>query len=91
MARFRKKPIVVEAQQFHVWDDNLPPNVHKRYPDGDEPTKWHGARVEFYVITVHGQEALLQDGDWVIQEPLMGRAYPCKDDIFKATYEPVEG
>lgn len=30
-----------------------------------------------------------QAGDWVI-EGVQGEHYPCKDDIFRATYEPVD-
>ena len=29
-------------------------------------------------------------GDWVIKG-VAGEFYPCKPDIFEATYEPVEG
>lgn len=28
-------------------------------------------------------------GDWIIRG-IKGELYPCKDDIFRATYEPVE-
>ena len=31
----------------------------------------------------------VQPGDWVITG-IKGEVYPCKDDIFRATYEPVE-
>ena len=30
-----------------------------------------------------------QVGDWIIQG-VKGEIYPCKPDIFEATYEPVE-
>jgi hypothetical protein len=29
-----------------------------------------------------------RDGDWIIQG-VKGELYPCKPDIFEATYEPV--
>lgn len=29
-------------------------------------------------------------GDWIITG-VKGERYPCKDDIFRATYEPVDG
>jgi len=29
-------------------------------------------------------------GDWIIRG-VKGELYPCKPDIFEATYEPVEG
>ena len=34
-------------------------------------------------VTVH-------PGDWIITG-VQGEKYPCKDDVFRATYEPVEG
>jgi len=30
-----------------------------------------------------------KEGDWIIRG-VKGEIYPCKDDIFRATYEPVE-
>ena len=32
---------------------------------------------------------LASPGDWIIQG-VKGELYPCKPDIFEATYEPVE-
>lgn len=40
-----------------------------------------------YVVTIHGQRAWLSPGDWVIKEPDGIHHYPCKPDIFEATYE----
>ena len=80
--KFRKKPIIVEAEQF--------------FPDKPLPHRDKGAVVcfdgaEWFVITIHNREARLDPGDWVILEPGDGlKAYPCKPDVFKATYEPVD-
>ncbi len=82
--KFRKKPVVVEAEQF--WKDKLPLPFNDRAPvvcfDGN---RW-------YVVTIYGELATLTDGDWVILEPRGNgaNAYPCKPDIFEATYEKVE-
>jgi len=38
--------------------------------------------------TLHGQDLIVEAGDWVIQG-VKGELYPCKDDIFRETYEPV--
>jgi hypothetical protein len=32
---------------------------------------------------------ILEVGDWIIPEPDGIHFYPCKPDIFEATYEPV--
>jgi hypothetical protein len=84
MARFRKKPVVIEAEQW--------------FPDGQVKKGVHWERKLLdsgevlipYVITAHEQRAYLTPGDWIIPEPTEGRYYPCKPDIFAATYEPVD-
>lgn len=79
--RYRKKPIEVDAEQFDP-DRPLP------FRDRGPVVKFDG--VSFYVETVHGELAYLQPGDWVILEPRGEHcAYPCKPDIFEATYEAV--
>ena len=84
MTKFRKRPIVIEAEQF--FEDKFPLPFWDRGGgaccfDGDH----------WYVVTAHGQEAEIVDGDWIIPEPDNRGFYPCKPDIFEATYEPVEG
>lgn len=81
MPKFRKKPVVIEAEQF-TKDGPLP--FSKRGPvvmfDGEEG-RW-------YVMTLEGP-LTVSDGDWIICG-VKGEFYPCKPDIFAATYEPVE-
>lgn len=79
--KFRKKPIIVEAEQFF---SNKFPLPHQNLG----PIVCYDKR--FYVITSHHQRAFLDDGDWVIMEPDNIHAYPCKPDIFEAIYEKVE-
>lgn len=43
-----------------------------------------GVNIETIEGIMHGN-----DGDWVIRG-VQGETYPCRDDIFRATYEPVE-
>ncbi len=76
MAKYRKKPVVVEAAQYRRGQP-FPPGVSL-----DEQGSTH-------VVTIHKQKAFLDDGDWVIREPNGENYYPCKPDIFAATYEPV--
>jgi hypothetical protein len=40
------------------------------------------------IVTLEGT-LLAQPGDWIITG-VQGEKYPCKPDIFAATYEPVE-
>lgn len=63
MAKYRKKPVVIEAYQFSG------PGEH---------------------LTIHTLEGDMRAdlGDWIIRG-IKGELYPCKDEIFRATYELV--
>ncbi len=83
MAKYRKKPIVVEVTgQFF--------RASKFWPKGTKKKLRQKRQDVFYVVTIHGQETTIVDGDWIIQEPDGKHYYPCKPDIFKATYELVD-
>lgn len=76
--KFRSKIVVIEANQFKNGECVL--GVRTR-EDGSH-----------YVVTIHGQETDIADGDWIIQEDPPGdgtRAYPCKSDVFNRKYEPL--
>jgi len=83
--KFRKKPVVIDAEQFRV--DVLPhiPAGMKLWPDE------HGAQPRDmsygYIDTLEGRMHV-QHGDWIITE-VKGEKYPCKPDIFEMTYEAV--
>jgi hypothetical protein len=84
MAKYRKKPVVIEAEQFLPEEGIIPRGVSWR-KDGDP---------EYFVTTIHEAKAPIVSGDWIIPEPKPKfgppRYYPCKADIFEATYEKVE-
>lgn len=82
MAQYRKKPVVIEAEQW--FPEKTVAGVHWERQSGDD-----GEFLAPYVITAHEQRAYLAPGDWVIPEPTAGRFYPCKPDIFQNTYEAV--
>lgn len=90
MAKYRKKPIVVEAERWLPKQDE--------WPGRDIPDKlgviWEfdctGQVCNGFVTTIHGQEAKVAKGDWVITEPDGEHFYPCKPDIFEETYEKIE-
>lgn len=82
--KFRKKPLVIEAAQF-FYDGPKVPGVF--YPPVSEDGRTYIG--DAFVITIHGEKAHLQNGDWVLPEPDGEHHYPCKPDIFAATYEPV--
>lgn len=82
MPKFRKKPVVIEAEQF-----TAPQN-----PEGAMFMHWPVKNDEkgFYLTipTLEGDHRA-DEGDWIITG-VKGEQYPCKNDIFLATYDPVE-
>ena len=76
MPKFRKKPVEIEAEQWLGNDTQYHPGVEV---DANGP----------FVTTIHEQRAYLAPGDWIIPEPKSGRYYPCKPDIFAATYDEI--
>ena len=82
MAKFRKKPVVVEAIQFTGLNQ-------------DEIGHFSGLAAqrigrtgELVIKTLEGVMKV-DVGDWVIKG-VKGEFYPCKPDVFDATYEAVE-
>ena len=84
--KYRKKPVVVEAEQYVGGDTGLSPNFAAALCWGAHPDKGH-----YYVPHIHTLEGEHDVGlnDWIIRG-IKGEFYPCKPDIFAATYEPVE-
>lgn len=79
--KFRKKPVVIEAIQFTGY--NL--DQVMRFM-GDPPTH-RPSKYVFVINTLEGEMAAIA-GDWIIRG-VQGEYYPCKPDIFDATYEEV--
>ena len=79
--KFRRKPGVIEAEQFLPNEELLP--FHERQACALDGDRWS-------VVTIHGQRTPIAPGDWIIPEVDGEHFYPCKPDIFEATYEPVE-
>ena len=91
MAKYRKKPVVIEAYQW--------------FEHGDHPGVLpisHGGGVAYdyaaqnkldidtlgWIHTLEGGH-VVSPGDWIITG-IQGERYPCKPEIFAATYESVE-
>jgi hypothetical protein len=89
--KFRKKPVVIEAVHY-VGAGNVEPrgavpdwlwdaleSGTAQYTNGSDP---------LLLRTLEGN-LTVSPGDWIIQG-VKGELYPCKPDIFAATYEAVE-
>ena len=79
--KFRKKPVVIEAEPFREIKSMgesvfMPESVVRRWFRGG-----------WWVKTLEGWYQV-HLGDWIITG-IKGEKYPCRSDIFEATYEPV--
>ena len=80
--KFRKKPVVIEAKQW------LGTNADEMHEFIESQMSWHPITKGLYIHTLEGV-MLANPADWIIKG-IKGEFYPCKPDIFEATYEPVE-
>ena len=77
--RYRKKPVVIEAVQ---WVGNF--GEIERFVGGDAEFR----EGQLVVATLEGP-LRASEGDWIIKG-VKGEFYPCKPDVFAATYEPCD-
>lgn len=84
MAKFRKKPIVIEAIQY----DGTSESVAAISEMSNRAIRWVLSDKKLVIITLEG-DMKANVNDWIIKG-IKEECYPCKPDIFDATYEPVE-
>lgn len=92
MAKYRKKPVVIEAVPVidvlsaasRRWQD-LPEWVADAYERGDLVIAAQALHIRTLEGTMIGGM-----NDWLIKG-VKNEIYPCKYDVFAATYEPAEG
>jgi hypothetical protein len=80
MAKFRKKPVVIDAIQF-LGDGNLIECLS--FLNGQKA----GGDDSIIIMTLEG-DMKAGKGDWIIKG-VNGEFYPCKNDIFLKTYEAI--
>lgn len=95
---FRKKPVVIDAVRF-VADEKERTAIYPKWiidalalDRGQAGAVWedeNSARTAVLCIRTLEGVMTAQDGDWIIRG-VKGELYPCKPDIFAATYERVE-
>lgn len=87
MPQFRKKPtVIIEAVQFQspLGVTDAPYWLYDAIADGRVRKDGNTLKI----ATLEGEHTA-RLGDWIIQG-VQGELYPCKPDIFAATYEPAE-
>lgn len=92
MPKFRKKPVVIEAVQ---WTGSNLKEVIDFSGLHESAKKWSWEEYE-KVVANDGLKIFTLEGkmnadvnDWIIKG-VQGEFYPCKPDIFEATYEAVQ-
>ncbi len=91
MYKYRKKPVVIEAFQMtkerRASNVDWPEWMHKAWQkERGEPGSLQPTEAGMLSICTLEGEHLVSWGDYIIQG-VQGELYPCKPDIFEATYE----
>lgn len=105
VSRWRKKPVEIEAMRFDGSPESGEAIIAWADSHGVEEVEYHPFLADHFkgdpkvyvahpdpYMRINTLEGVMvaSRGDWVIRG-VKGEFYPCKPDIFKATYEPVEG
>lgn len=85
--KYRKKPIVIEAVQFNRINLNEVLNFAGKTIVEYGCARTPNAKAYCIIKTLEG-EMKATEGDYIIKG-VQGEFYPCKPDIFEATYEEV--
>ncbi|MBF1489881.1 MAG: hypothetical protein HXN77_05190 [Prevotella pallens] len=85
MAKYRKKPVIIDAWQ--LTKENIEAGIPD-WIDTEQVSIFGGANafaeIHLFELTLH-----VNYGDYIIKG-VQGEFYPCKPDIFEATYEVAE-
>lgn len=82
--QFTKKPVTIEAMQFRSWDDA---SALAAWFQQSGFEKYNFENPDGVTIGTLEGDHLGRFGDWIIRG-VKGEFYPCKPDIFDATYLP---
>jgi hypothetical protein len=97
IATYRKRPVVVEAVRFGYaeyadkvlpFDGPIPEWLNAALADGTVAGEFKGEDYWYLRIETLEGPIYASPGDWIIQG-VQCELYPCKPEIFEATYEPV--
>ena len=85
--KFRKRPVVIDAEQFFPGNTPWPSGVVGIDPDRPEPCVAEHEAKAWGIQTLEGWHLVIP-GDWIITG-VKGERYPVKPDIFALTYERI--
>ena len=91
MSKFRKKPVVIEAFKWEGYPNPSTPRWFVQAMSAGMVGFKTGDTSLCCPALIETLEGIMTAdiGDWIIQG-IKGEIYPCKPDIFTATYEPAE-
>jgi len=82
--KFKKKPVVIDAEQFVIYSSNETP-ITKEVNGITFPI--YKDDKGFYILIPTLEGVMRADNlDWIIKG-IKGEIYPCKPDIFENSYE----
>lgn len=87
--QWRKKPVIIDAAQWDGTPEGATPLIDWMLGAGERSARFHNG-VDDLCIEIDTLEGTItaSPGDWIIRG-VQGEFYPCKPDIFEATYEPA--
>ncbi len=99
MPKFRKKPVVIEAIQYN--GNSNKQEIEKfvgkelKVELESETAYVAGMGPPYFSLLIETKEGIMKafSGDWIIKEPFPTGDrdfYPCKPEIFEATYDKIE-
>ena len=91
MSRYRKRPVEIDAFQWTGGPDQTEDPLWIVDAIAQGKVRFNDIcsdKVSMTIRTLEG-DMTAHPGDWVIRG-IKGELYPCRDDIFQATYEAVE-
>lgn len=85
-AKFRKKPVEIEAIQFTYTNINAVLKFAGEFIVSEERDGI--GVVGYFIKTLEGNSYIISNKDYIIKG-VKGEFYPCKPDIFEQTYDKV--
>jgi hypothetical protein len=86
--KYRKKPVVIDAYQLPPAGEDVPDSF-ETWCEQVGFTEFTSGRDGTLVIPTMEGDMVASPGDWIIKG-VAGEFYPCKPEIFAATYEPMQ-
>lgn len=87
MGKYRKKPVIIDAVRLPE-KGNYDLDEFQQFVVDHRFINFESGRNEELIIHTLEGDMTAQPGDWIIRG-VKGEFYPCKPDIFEATYEKV--